>query len=126
MCIEYKIGVTRNKILALILFGAFVILLRFIPVELSKWYENSNESQTSSIEIDATSSKIIAMLLLGGVSIVLGFIPMNFGNFFKESRGYSRHDTVLSTLLCFGGGVLLATSFLHMLPEVRMKFFFRI
>ena len=124
MCIEYKIEVTRNKILALILLGAFIILLRFIPVELSKWYENSNESQTRGIEIDATSSKILAMMLLGGVSILLGFIPMKFGHFFKESGGHLRHETVLSTLLCFGGGVLLATSFLHMLPEVRMIWFF--
>ena len=68
---------------------------------------------------DVLTSKILSLVLLGGVSIILGFIPMKLGKLFKGSDGNPRHGTILSSLLCFGGGVLLATSLLHMLPEVR-------
>ena len=33
-----------------------------------------------------------------------------------------RKDVVTSLLLCFGGGVLLSTSLVHMVPEVRRNF----
>lgn len=34
-------------------------------------------------------------------------------------RHSKRKDAITSILLCFGGGVLLSTSMIHMLPEVR-------
>ena len=68
--------------------------------------------------MDLTGSKILAMCLLGGISIFLGFIPLKLGKLFKGSDGSPRHGTVFSGLLCFGGGVLLGTSLLHLLPEV--------
>ena len=33
-------------------------------------------------------------------------------------RHSKRKDAITSVLLCFGGGVLLSTSMIHMLPEV--------
>ena len=33
-------------------------------------------------------------------------------------RHSKRKDAITSILLCFGGGVLLSTSMIHMLPEV--------
>ena len=69
--------------------------------------------------MDVTTSKIAAMLLLGGISSLLGFIPMRLGNLFKNVDGNPKHAPLFSSLLCFGGGVLLATSMLHMLPEVN-------
>jgi len=72
--------------------------------------------------MDVTTSKVAAMLLLGGISTLLGFIPMRLGNLFKNVDGSPKHGTLFSSLLCFGGGVLLATSMLHMLPEVRENF----
>ena len=68
--------------------------------------------------MDTTWSKILAMCLLGGISIIIGFIPLKLGKIFKGSDGLPRHGTVFSSLLCFGGGVLLATTLLHLLPEV--------
>ena len=77
--------------------------------------------------MDVTGSKILAMVLLGGISIILGFIPMKLGKWFKGNDGSIRHGTIFSSLLCFGGGVLLATSLLHMLPEVStFKLFIRL
>ena len=71
--------------------------------------------------MDTTWNKILAMCLLGGVSIVLGFIPLKLGQLFKGSDGSPRHGMVFSSLLCFGGGVLLATTLLHLLPEVKLS-----
>ena len=68
--------------------------------------------------MDTTGTKILAMCLLGGISIILGFIPLKLGKVFKGKDGDHKHGTIFSSLLCFGGGVLLATSLLHMLPEV--------
>ena len=78
----------------------------------------SEETQRNRIKMDVTTSKLVAMVLLGGVSIMLGFIPMKLGSFFKNDDGSPKHGILFSSLLCFGGGVLLATSMLHMLPEV--------
>ena len=75
-------------------------------------------SRNKDNKMDVTTSKILAMVLLGGISIILGFIPMKLGSWFKNTDGSPRHGTLFSSLLCFGGGVLLATSMLHMLPEV--------
>ena len=70
--------------------------------------------------MDTTTSKILAMVLLGGISIIVGFIPLKLGKWFKGSDGGHQHGTIFSSLLCFGGGVLLATGLLHMLPEVNL------
>ena len=68
--------------------------------------------------------KIVALSLLGGISLILGFLPLKLGSYMDLStpdldgkRNFWKR-TVTSILLCFGGGVLLATSFVHMLPEV--------
>ena len=67
--------------------------------------------------MDLNGSKYLAMFLLGGVSLLLGFLPVKLGKyFFDEEKQWKK--TVTSALLCFGGGVLFATSFIHMLPEV--------
>ena len=68
--------------------------------------------------METVGSKVLVMFLLGGFSMLLGFIPMKLGNLFKNQDGSPRHGNVFSSLLCYGGGVLLATSLIHMLPEV--------
>lgn len=75
-------------------------------------------------------AKIISMIVLGGVSFILGMLPiklmklMNRKSTPKKSSiiGHSCDDEqplVTSMLLCFGGGVLLFTTFVHLQPEVR-------
>ena len=72
--------------------------------------------------MELTAAKILTMVLLGGVAIILGFIPLYLGKWFRlDKEGNPRHGTMFSSLLCFGGGVLLATSFLHLLPEVSIR-----
>ena len=69
--------------------------------------------------MDVKTAKIICMVLLGGISLILGYLPVKIGAYFqRDDRGWKR--TVTSVLLCFGGGVLFATSMIHMLPEVSI------
>ncbi len=68
--------------------------------------------------MDATGAKVLAMVLLGVVSLCLGFLPIKLGRFFMDSNENPWKKTLTSLLLCFGGGVLFATGFIHMLPEV--------
>ena len=68
--------------------------------------------------MDKNVSKGLTLLLLGGVSLLLGIIPLKLGQWFKGEDGTKKHETLFSCLLCFGGGLLLSTSILHMLPEV--------
>lgn len=64
--------------------------------------------------MELTESKICAMISLGLSSMIVGLIPAWF-----SSYGRTRYPLILSSLLCIGAGVLLSTSLIHMLPEVR-------
>lgn len=66
--------------------------------------------------MNSGSAKALAVLSLGLGSFVMGMIPACFS---EQTR--RRHPLFLSCLLCFGAGVLLATSLVHMLPEAREK-----
>ncbi|XP_060878136.1 zinc transporter ZIP1-like [Metopolophium dirhodum] len=68
----------------------------------------------------AVLAKILAMTFLGVSSFVAGSTPVCV----FERLGIRRHargaaNTALRLILNFGGGVLLCTTFLHLLPEVR-------
>ncbi|XP_050430145.1 zinc transporter ZIP1-like [Adelges cooleyi] len=71
----------------------------------------------------ALRSKFLAMLFLGASSLIAGSVPVCV---FDRLVGRGRPrvsgalvDSVLRVVLNFGGGVLLCTTFLHLLPEVR-------
>uniref|UniRef100_A0A8D8DYL3 Protein zntD n=1 Tax=Culex pipiens TaxID=7175 RepID=A0A8D8DYL3_CULPI len=59
-------------------------------------------------------AKLLAILALGLGSFVAGILPL-----FCAQRNRERFPSLISFLLCFGAGVLLATALVHMLPEVR-------
>ncbi|XP_058824512.1 zinc transporter ZIP1-like [Topomyia yanbarensis] len=70
---------------------------------------NSNQS----FEFGEAQSKLLAILILGLGSVISGLVPLYC----------TRHGTrsiLITVLLCFGAGVLLATALVHMLPEVRL------
>ncbi|XP_025199352.1 zinc transporter ZIP3-like [Melanaphis sacchari] len=97
--------------------------------------DNGIGVSTSEFFGHITIAKIISMLVLGLGSFVLGMLPIKLTS--KKSwqlnaqapsqpsghshPGHSATDSslVVSLLLCFGGGVLLFTTFLHLQPEVR-------
>ncbi|XP_050549209.1 zinc transporter ZIP3-like [Daktulosphaira vitifoliae] len=72
----------------------------------------------------ALKSKLLAMLFLGASSMISGSVPVCIFNRMIRGSGRSRVngslvDGILRVVLNFGGGVLLCTTFLHLLPEVR-------
>lgn len=58
-------------------------------------------------------ANVLAIFLLGGGSFLLGLLPTCI-----SSRNRNRYPLVMSILLCFGAGVLLSTSIVHMLSDV--------
>jgi len=71
--------------------------------------------------MEATAAKIVSMFLLGGISLFLGLLPLLLKkcNLIGQSTSSRRGKFAVSALSCFGGGVILATCFTHMLPEVN-------
>ncbi|XP_065224603.1 uncharacterized protein LOC135848596 [Planococcus citri] len=73
-------------------------------------------------------AKLITMFVLCFVSFLLGIIPLKLVRLMNmkvpsckthSHGGDSEQPLLMSLLLCFGGGVLLFTTFLHLQPEVR-------
>ena len=67
--------------------------------------------------MDLLGTKMLCGAILLVFSLIFGLMPLKLGKILsgKESKS-SRY--FLSILLCFGGGVLFATCFVHILPEV--------
>lgn len=76
----------------------------------------SNRGFIHALQMDKDNTKILTMLALGGGSLIFGLLPA----FFTRTNR-RRQPLLISNLLCFGAGVLLSTSLIHMLPEVREK-----
>lgn len=68
----------------------------------------------SEISMGKNQAKLLAIVALGIGSFVAGILPL-----FISQRNRGRFPGLISFLLCFGAGVLLATALVHMLPEVR-------
>uniref|UniRef100_A0A1B0D4L4 Uncharacterized protein n=1 Tax=Phlebotomus papatasi TaxID=29031 RepID=A0A1B0D4L4_PHLPP len=66
-------------------------------------------------------AKATAMVILFLASLLFGLAPFKLSKWCKwetETGRKSKTGRTIGGLLCFGGGVLLATTFLHLLPEV--------
>lgn len=70
---------------------------------------------------DLLFAKATAMVVLFCASTLCGSIPFVLNRFFywTKTHANARSAKVVKCLLYFGGGVLLATTFLHLLPEVQ-------
>ena len=79
--------------------------------------------------MDLLSSKLLAMGLLTVLTLIFGLSPLKLHRRFmktsddpdaqKQQARKKKRDLIVSCLLCFGAGVLMATVFIHMLPETR-------
>ncbi|XP_063699047.1 zinc transporter ZIP3 [Culicoides brevitarsis] len=68
---------------------------------------------------NALYAKITAMTVLFVASTIFGLLPFKLSKWLNWTVDENaRTSTVISTLLSFGGGVLLATTFLHLQPEI--------
>lgn len=71
---------------------------------------------------DLIVAKIVTMCVLGIGSFVVGMLPTCLKRLIHLQSQEQHKNLTLSLMLCFGGGVLLYTTFLHLLPEVRESF----
>lgn len=71
--------------------------------------------------MDVLGTKVVVMVILAAVSFALGLAAVGLRRLLALSADKAKRSQIISTscLLCFGAGVLLSTSLLHMLPEVR-------
>lgn len=72
--------------------------------------------------MDKLVAKIITIVIFTVISPILCLIPWKFRKqiLTENAQGInSKKLIVISILLCYGGGVLLATSLIHLLPEIR-------
>lgn len=75
-------------------------------------------------ESDPITAKSTAMAVLFLAALLAGLIPFKLVSWFKFTDGggaHKRASLIVSLLLAFGGGVLLCTTFMHLLPEVKEK-----
>ncbi|CAO1406266.1 unnamed protein product [Diamesa tonsa] len=89
---------------------------------------NSTIDETDS-NSDVVIAKSIAAVTLFLVSVISGIIPFKLAQIYKwndqsledNKKREQKTKLIVSILLCFGGGVLLATTFLHLLPDIRTE-----
>lgn len=62
-------------------------------------------------------AKVVAMCVLFLASFIIGCLPIKLAKIFHWDKN-AKNNRVVQFLLCLGGGVLLCTTFLHLLPEV--------
>ncbi len=74
----------------------------------------------------ADVAKVVSMVVLGVLPIIIGMVPIFISRKMKwASNGdgvSSISRSITSALACFGGGVLMATALVHLLPEVQEGF----
>lgn len=85
------------------------------------------ENSENNVYKDLVIAKVVAILVLGIVSFLIGLTPLQLAKWFHwnfRNSGHSKSNSnrVISPLLCFGGGVLMFTTFIHLQPEVREEF----
>ena len=68
--------------------------------------------------IDLVGVKIVVLVCLGLIKLISGLMPLLLSKYIKKGKLKFVED-FMAGVMCIGGGVLLATVFIHMLPEVR-------
>ncbi|CAG9824167.1 unnamed protein product [Phaedon cochleariae] len=77
---------------------------------------------SETTNVDLIIAKVVSMAVLGVTSFILGILPMKITKMISINSADGDKNLLISLLLCFGGGVLLFTTFIHLQPEVREGF----
>ncbi len=73
-------------------------------------------------ESNPTGAKVAALFILCLGSLACGVVPIWVSGVIERQEGRKKmRRTITSVLLCFGGGVLFATAFCHIIPEVTLS-----
>merc|ERR1711988_403490 len=74
-------------------------------------------------KMELWQSKVISLFAMGILTIIAAYLPIfllqRFKNSLTNKNSRKKLDQGLSLLNCFVGGVFLATTLVHMLPEAR-------
>uniref|UniRef100_A0A1A9X4X5 Uncharacterized protein n=1 Tax=Glossina brevipalpis TaxID=37001 RepID=A0A1A9X4X5_9MUSC len=81
----------------------------------------NNHATTQSSNSDLLTAKCLAMVSMLIATLLFGSIPYMLNRCYKwtDRTANARSAMIIQCLLYFGGGVLLATTFMHLLPEVQ-------
>lgn len=83
--------------------------------------DHEHDEDSADVDKNATNvAKIVTIVALFVISMGSGMIPMFLSKWFKWSDPSRdpRTNLVISSLLSFGGGALLCTTLMHLLPEI--------
>ncbi len=78
-------------------------------------------SRLKRLKMDLVATKIIVLLLMVVLQVLPGLLPVLLSARMRKNRA-DLLEKLIGAVLCVGGGVLLATVFIHMTPEVRGKY----
>lgn len=70
--------------------------------------------------MDLVMSKILVLIFLGLIKLVSGLSPLLVSKHVKDKK-LKWVEKIMAGVMCLGGGVLLATVFIHMLPEASVE-----
>ncbi|XP_038122368.1 zinc transporter ZIP2 [Culex quinquefasciatus] len=70
--------------------------------------------------LGSSGSKLLALVVLGVGSLASGAAPLYLDQRQARARTARNSTLLITVLLCFGAGVLLATALVHMLSDVRL------
>lgn len=94
------------------------LLREYIIEDEYDLHEKNTTDDDNDNDLNGTViAKSVAMCVLFVASFIIGTLPIKLSKWFKWDNDPKNNNTV-QLLLCFGGGVLLCTTFLHLLPEV--------
>lgn len=83
-------------------------------------HDHENENDSDADKTATNVAKLVTIIALFIISMGSGMIPMFASKFFNwsEPSRDPRASVLISSLLSFGGGALLCTTFMHLLPEI--------
>ncbi|XP_068200350.1 zinc transporter ZIP1-like [Palaemon carinicauda] len=70
--------------------------------------------------LGVAGTKAVALVTMAILTLIFSMLPLYVRNLLKGKLEGKKAQAALSACLCFGGGVLLATVFLHLIPEARL------
>ena len=98
----------------------YAIVLHLLIICLSDL--NSQSNVMDAVDV----AKTVSIVILGLFAFGLGMLPIIIVkklHWRPSENGMSpMAQSILSGILCFGGGVLMATSLIHLLPEIQRGF----
>jgi len=81
-------------------------------------HDHDHEHGAGGVEVHL-GHKVGALALMTVATLIVSLAPIYVRKKLYKKTNSKIRETVLSGLLCFGAGVLLASVFLHLLPETR-------